>query len=230
MAKELGATVQEVHRNFERLSNSDLIIKDSDGNYSLTTYGKTICSQIPSFVFVSLHNKYFKTHTFGDIPEKFVHRIGELIEGKYVKGYTKVIGHWGNICKNADKYIYGILFEEPLELIEPIVKKAEKGVHINSIFSESTIIPEGRKNIIEKLGVKKLVESGSIERKMKNGITTGVILNEKESCIMFPTISGEVDIGEMFYSDDTNFHEWCLDYFRYCWYGSSTFQESKLKE
>ncbi|MGI0073565.1 MAG: helix-turn-helix transcriptional regulator [Nitrosotalea sp.] len=230
MAKELGATVQEVHRNFERLAKSDLIVKDSDGNYSLTTYGKTICSQVPSFVFVSLNKKYFKTHDFGDIPDKFVHRIGELLVGQHVKGFTKVLGTWNDICKNAEQYIYGILFEEPLELIEPIVKKAEKGVQINSIFSESTIVPTGRKHMIDKLGVKKLVENGSIERKMKNGITTGVILNEKEACLMFSTISGEADIGEMFYSSDTHFHEWCLDYFRYCWYGSSTFQESKLKE
>jgi predicted transcriptional regulator len=230
MAKELGATVQEVHRNFERLATSGLIVKDSDGYYSLTTYGKTICSQIPSFVFVSLNKNYFKTHNFGDTPEKFVHRIGELYEGQHVKGFTKVLGRWHNICKNADQYIYGILFEEPLELIEPIVKKAERGVQINSIFSESTIVPDGRKSIIDKLGVKKLIESGAIERKMKNGITTGVILNEKEACVMFPKISGEVDIGELFYSTDIHFHEWCLDYFRYCWYGSGSFQESKLKE
>jgi hypothetical protein len=26
------------------------------------------------------------------------------------------------------------------------------------------------------------------------------------------------------------FHEWCLDYFRYCWYGSNSFQESKLED
>ena len=25
-------------------------------------------------------------------------------------------------------------------------------------------------------------------------------------------------------------HEWCLDYFRYRWYGSDIFDESKLKE
>jgi predicted transcriptional regulator len=229
MAKELGATVQEVHRNFARLAKSGLIVKDSDGYYSLTTYGRTICSQIPSFVFVSVNKKYFGNHDFGDIPEKFVHRIGELVGGQYVKGFTKVLEHWNDICKNADKYIYGILFEEPLELIEPIIKKAEKGVKINSIFSESTIIPDGRKNLVNRLGVKKLVENGSIERKMKI-VITGVILNEKEACLMFPKTSGEVDIGEMFYSNDQHFHEWCLDYFRYCWHGSSTFQENKLKE
>jgi len=64
---------------------------------------------------------------------------------------------------------------------------------------------------------------------MRENVQTVVILNEKEACIMFPKVGGEVDMSEMFYSDDSVFHEWCLDYFKYCWDSSSVFQESKLK-
>jgi predicted transcriptional regulator len=67
MAKELHATVQEVHRNFERLSDAGLIVKDKDGYYDLTN-GKTICTQVPSLLFLSKNRKYFETHDFGDIP------------------------------------------------------------------------------------------------------------------------------------------------------------------
>ncbi|MEK0369354.1 MAG: transcriptional regulator, partial [Nitrosopumilus sp.] len=48
--------------------------------------------------------------------------------------------------------------------------------------------------------------------------------------VLFPNRKGEADISEMFYGNDLMFHEWCLDYFRYCWYGSDVFQESKLEE
>ena len=65
---------------------------------------------------------------------------------------------------------------------------------------------------------------------MITDVPTTLILNEKEACVMFPGIDGESDITEMFYSKDPMFHEWCLDYFRYCWHGSDVFQESKLKE
>jgi hypothetical protein len=84
--------------------------------------------------------------------------------------------------------------------------------------------------LLKKLGFDKLIEKGLIERKMEKNVQTVVILNEKEACIMFPTLDGESDLTEMFYSDDMMFHEWCLDYFRYCWYGSDVFRESKLKE
>ena len=52
IAKDLDATVPEVYRNFERLVKADLIVKGADGDYSITTYGKTICNQIPSLAFL----------------------------------------------------------------------------------------------------------------------------------------------------------------------------------
>ncbi|MEX0764008.1 MAG: ArsR family transcriptional regulator [Nitrosopumilaceae archaeon] len=232
IAKEMDATVPEVYRNFERLMKADLVSKDADGYYELTTYGKTTCSLIPSLHFVSQNRKYFKNHDFGDIPQKFIQRIGALVAGQYVKGFVKVLEQWKEIYKNSDEYICNILSEVhySVDLIEPIVNKVKKGVKLNSILSESAIIPKERKQILEKLGLKKLMETGSIERKMKKDVKVVVVLNEKEACVMFPTIDGEADMSEMFYSDDQLFHEWCLDYFRYCWDISNTFQESKLKE
>jgi predicted transcriptional regulator len=117
-----------------------------------------------------------------------------------------------------------------MDLIEPLVDKVKKGIKLTSILSESAIIPKERKQILEKIGLKKLVDSGRIERKMKKDVKVVLVLNEKEACVMFPTTDGEVDMSEMFYSDDPLFHEWCFDYFTYCWHISSAFQESKLKE
>ncbi len=53
LAKELGATITEVHRNFGRLQKVGLILKNVEGTYHLTLFGKTICALIPSIVFVS---------------------------------------------------------------------------------------------------------------------------------------------------------------------------------
>jgi len=78
LAKELDATVQEVHRNVNRLIYAGLVKRDSDGLLSLTTYGKTVLTQIPSFEFLAKYKQYFEEHTFGDLPMKFVQRIGAL--------------------------------------------------------------------------------------------------------------------------------------------------------
>ena len=230
MAKELDATVQEVHRNFERLADAGLVIKDKDGYYDLTTYGKTICTQVPSLLFLSKNRKYFENHDFGDIPMKFIQRIGALAGGQPVKGFVKVLEQWKSIYKNADEFIYQLFTEVPLDLIEPLLARVRKGVKLDYIFSESVIVPKGRKELLDKLGIKQLIDKGLVERKMRKNANVVVVLNEKEACVLFPTLDGVADMREMFYSKDSIFHEWCLDYFRYCWYNASPFQESKIRE
>ncbi|MCV0431686.1 transcriptional regulator [Nitrosopumilus sp.] len=229
-AKEVDATRQEVHRNFTRLEKNGLIKKTMDGTYALTTFGKSICTQVPSLVFLMQNRKYFENHDFGDIPNKFNMRCGQLAISNRVKGVSKVLEQWKNIYKNSEDYIYEVIPEVPLDIIEPLVKQVKNGVKFHYIFSESTVVPKGRKALLKKLGFDKLIEKGLVERRMVAKIQTTLVLNEKEACVMFPGNEGEPDITEMFYSDDPLFHEWCLDYFRYCWYGSDIFKESKLKE
>jgi len=230
IAKKLDATKQEVHRNFTRLVESGLIEKRIDGKYSLTTFGEVVCTQVPTVVFLSQNRKYFEEHTLGDIPYKFKMRCGQLANGKHVKGFSKVMEQWKSIYKNSNEYIFEILSEVPLDLIEPLVKRVKKGVKFNYIFSESAVIPKGRKSMLKKLGFDKLMEKGLVKRKMRQNVQTVLVLNEHEACVMFPNKDGESDLSEMFYSNDPMFHEWCLDYFRYSWYGSDLFEESKLKE
>jgi len=230
LAKDLNSTKQEVHRNFRRLEDRGLIEKDIDGNYSLTTFGKTMCTQIPSLVFLSQNMEYFQDHDFGGVPSKFIMRSGQLATGEHIKGVVKILEQWKQIYKNANEYIYEVLYEVPLDLIEPLVKRIKQGIKFNYVFSKSAITPKGRKELLKKLGFDKLIEKGLVERKMDEKVFTVIVLNEKEACVLFPNKQGEPDMSEMFYGNDPMFHEWCLDYFRYCWYGSDTFQESKLTE
>ena len=231
LAKELDATVPEVYRNFERLVKADLITKDSDGNYEITTYGKIICGQISSIQFMSENKKYFKNHDFGNIPQKFLQRIGALDESQRIKGFVKIMEKWSEIYKNADEYIFNILYEVPYtsDLMVPLVKKVESGVKLRSILSETAILSKERKQIIDKLGIKKLIENGLMERKIQNIVSVVLLLNEKEGCIMFPGKNGEVDLAEGFYGNNALFQEWSHDYFDYCWNNAQPFQESKMK-
>jgi predicted transcriptional regulator len=230
LARELDATIPEVFRNFERLVKADLIAKDADGSYQLTAFGKTMVSQIPLLRFLSENRKYFKDHDFGDIPKKFLHRVGALEKGEHVRGFVKVMERWTEIYEDANEYISNVLFEVPYasDLIETLAKKVNSGVKLRSIISHGAIIPKDRMHIFEKFGFKKMVEEGKIERKMMESVKTVVIQNEKKACVIFPTIEGEVDMGQAFFGKDEEFHEWTLDYFEHCWKNATSFQESKL--
>jgi hypothetical protein len=40
----------------------------------------------------------------------------------------------------------------------------------------------------------------------------------------------EIDMNSGFYSTDSIFHEWCLDYFNYIWQIAKPFNSNKLTE
>ena len=231
IAKELEATVPEVYRNFERLVKADLISKNSDGSYGITAIGRILCAQVSLIGFLSENKKYFKNHDFDLLPEKYIQRMGALEKGNIVKGFVKVQEKWKEIYSDAEQYIYNILFEVPYtpDIMELLIKKINSGVMVRSIFSESAIIPKERRQVFDKLGLKDLILQGKIERKMKENVSTIIILNEKEAGVMFPS-RGEVDISEAFFSKDKSFHEWCLDYFSSNWDLAGPFRETKLKE
>ena len=230
LSKELGATITEVHRNFVRLQKAGLILKNVDGTYHLTLFGKLICSQVPAIAFVSENKKYFENHDFGDLPVKFLHRIGELYEQKHIKGFVRVLEKWKEVHNNATKYIYNILTEVPYskDIIDIVEEKLNNKIKIHSIFAENAIVPEERKTIFKIKNFNKFIKEEMLVRKMIKKVSVVLLLNEKESCIIFPNQSGEPDMSEMFYSSDPQFHEWCLDYFDHFWKNSTSFQESKL--
>lgn len=230
MAHNLDSTKQEVHRNFSRLAHSGLISKNLDGEYFLTTYGRTVCAQVPLLMFFTNNKRYFEDHCFGDLPDKFIMRIGQLNGIHYEKGIVRVNELCKSIYNNAEEYVYEILAELSLERISALAARTKGDVKLRYIASESAIVPRGRKQLLEKVGWKKLMDKGYIQRKMKERVQTTILLNEKEACIMFPKINEETDLTMAFCSDKESFHEWCSDYFRYCWDNAKEWQESKLKE
>ncbi|HEU4823059.1 MAG TPA: transcriptional regulator [Nitrososphaeraceae archaeon] len=236
LAKDLDVTMQEVHRNLNRLQDSGLIRKDANGQFSLTTFGTTILQQIPTMNFLSRNKEYFTDHYLGDIPMKFVHRIGALDNSEYIEGLVAVLERWKQIYNSAQEYIYGMLPQIPLELIETLLAILKRGrIKFNYILSQQTIVPKKRTDLLKDAGFQDLLKKGLVERRMVDKMPVAVILNEKEATVMFPTLKrGQpvADLNSIFYSGKDNllFHEWCLDYFRYSWYGAKTFDESKLLE
>ena len=237
LAKNLNLTIQEVHRNTNRLLDSGLIEKNSEGVFFLTTFGNAIIRQLSIFDFLSSNKNYFSDHKIGNIPMKFVQRIGALNGGKLISGIVSIIESWKRLYDESSEYIYGILPQIPLELIQAVIPKIKnEGVRFNYILPKNAIVPKIRDNIQKSSGYAELLRQGIIERKMVDKIEVAIVLNEKQATVMFPTLKCEVDMNHMFSSNDAKsnneglFHEWCVDFFRHCWYNSRPFDERKLIE
>ena len=236
LAKDLSVTMQEVHRNINRLMEVGLIKKYAEGTFSLTTFGDTIIKQIPAYDFLSRNKEYFLDHNLGQIPMKFGHRIGALNNSDYVSGLVAVIERWKQLYNESSEYIYGMVPQIPLELIESVIPKIKNdGVKFNYILPQKAIVPKKRTQLLTQSGYYDLLkmEKKIVDRRMVDRVQVAVVLNERQATVMFPTVKDKTsaDMNSMFYSrDDSLFHEWCLDYFRYCWYNSKPFDETKLLE
>jgi len=230
ITKELDATPSEVHRNINRLMDAGLIKKDQERDYDLTLFGKVVCKYTDSLFFIPENKEFFNTHTFGELSPKFIQRIGSLHSHNLIKGVVKVLEQWKQIHSNAEKYVYNILVEVPYfpDFIDVVASKLDKGIKIKSIFSENVIVPDERKEIFEKRNFQEYIKNGILERKMQKTTSIVVILNEKEAGVVFPNTLGGINLGEMLYSKEAAFHEWCLDFFNESWNNSTSFQESKL--
>jgi predicted transcriptional regulator len=238
LSKDLGCTMPEVRRNIIRLTNSGIIDRESNGTFFLTTFGKTILEQIPTLDFLSRNKDYFSDHTFSALPLKFIRRIGSLSNSKLISGLVSVDERLNDIYNRSQEYVYAMIPEVPIDLIESIVarlKKVEnKQFRFSYMLSTHATVPKRRKQLLEGLGFDELLKKGTVERKMVNSLLIGVVLNDEQACVMFPRIQRnnkiEIDMNSMFYGEDSDFHEWCLDYYRYIWHNARTFDEKGLVE
>ena len=232
IAKKLDSTASEMHRNLKRLSADNIISKNNEGQYYLTSYGKMIYAQVSSWEFMTNNSEYFKKHELGTLPKLFLQSIGSLENSEYVKGFVNVQDIWKKISSNAKDYIHNILFEVSydIETLSIVTSHLKKGVNICSLFVEDAIIPESRTKAIDNKDIINAIKDQKLIRRTIKDINTLVVLNETEAFVMFPKSDGEIDVSEGFYSNDETFHHWCVGYFDYCRGISNSFFEGRFKK
>ncbi len=229
LASELEATMQEAHRNMMRLIDSGLVSKGKDGELVLTSYGKTIVSLVPSYDFLYRNREFFLDHSLGDLPVKFVQRMGAFSGCEIVHGVMAILQRWKTLYGESEQFIKEIMAQVPLDLIETISDRIDSGVKFSYIFSSNAVVPKGRTQLLQKVGWRNFISKGMVERRMVADVKVMAIFNEKQGCVMFPNQKGEPDLNVMFYGETQEFLDWCSDFFDYHWCTAGTFDEGKLK-
>ncbi|MGH9965366.1 MAG: helix-turn-helix domain-containing protein [Nitrososphaeraceae archaeon] len=100
LARGLNITAQEAFRNINRLAEAGLVkkwgrgdvinITHNNSTFHLTEVGRLLIKEIPYFVVLRKHQEFLKEHTFKDIPDKFVQRMGVLQNCEAVRNVTVV--------------------------------------------------------------------------------------------------------------------------------------------
>jgi predicted transcriptional regulator len=141
IGKELDTTVQDIHRNVNRLTDRGLLRREN-GEIHLTEYGRIVTKQIPFFIFMKKHRKFFEEHTLGDIPEKFLQRIGALQNCELVRSVAAVMERLKKLEYDATKHLRIIVSQAWSEEGRIIVELSMHGVQVMGIMGKNTIMPQ----------------------------------------------------------------------------------------
>ncbi|MBD3207027.1 DUF1724 domain-containing protein [Candidatus Bathyarchaeota archaeon] len=221
ISQRLNFTAQETSRNISRLAEAKLVTRTADGSYEISPYGLQALQLLPGFQFLSKNVDYFYDHTLKNLPEKFVSRIGELIECERITQLLDVFGNIERVFKEAEEYY--LYIGEPLGLSSTLllVRDAlDRGVKARGIEPANYEWPdEIRDSVPEEtwLGLRKHQADGSLQQKYQTRFDITFLMNEKEvATLNFLNPGGEFEYFG-FTSNDRKAVEWCKDIFEYYW-------------
>ena len=206
LARKLDMTDTEAFRQLQRLSDAQLIQKNTNGVYSITQYGRLIMRLSNSFNFAYNHRELLLTRDILRLPEEFIDRIGELSGAEVSTNMFVIINGLEKIIERADEYVWAIA-EKPIESVtETMHSHIAKGIKFRIMYSESLI------------SLYPLVpgEQGIVERRTITDIPVTMIVTEKEAGLTFISMDKRSDYAA-FRGTDTAFMRWVSDLFLHYW-------------
>ena len=207
LASKLSASTQETSRHLSRLQEVRLIEKQSDGRFTLTSFGKTVEAILPSLRFLTEHSDYFLSHDISALPIEFIQRIGELQHGEFAHGIGVVLSHTAHVLRDAKSYVW-LASDNVMDLGTIGAEAASGDLHLNIIVPVGSIA--GAPPLTAKL-------AAIVEVRLFEKVCAGLALNEKTAGVALPDLSGKIDFNSGFASSDPSFHKWCSDLFIFQW-------------
>jgi predicted transcriptional regulator len=217
LTSKLSATPQETSKHLTRLRDAKLIEKDSDGFFSLTTFGKMIVNLLPSIRFLTQNREYFLSHDISSLPLEFIERLGELQEGQYGDKVGSILTHLEQVVQDAEEYIW--LMADHTLGGQGYVTGSGK-LESTSSVTWRVIIPADSNIDWTRLRRSVGTHKGRIEYHLiedPNDIKAGIALNEKIAGLTFPNTTGKLDFNSGFRSTNPVFRKWCQDLFEFHW-------------
>jgi predicted transcriptional regulator len=212
LAEKISATIQETSRHLGRLIKANLIEKNSDGFYRLTSYGQLVLLLLSSISLISKTRDYFLSHDVSFLPLEFIERIGELSEYEHAQNVSNVLRHLEQAMSLANEYVW--LMADQALVTGPSVAQAvsNRDLSVRIIILKSGYIPEQYQRIKTLFGNKLELKLLSDEN-----AKIAIAMNEKIAGVCFSDLKGKMDFDSGFRSSSIDFHKWCNDVFNFYW-------------
>ncbi|HEV2225820.1 MAG TPA: hypothetical protein VGR56_03335 [Nitrososphaerales archaeon] len=199
VARRVDLTATEAVRQLKRLGDAHLVVRQPEGSYTVTQYGRLVLQLSSSQDFAFAHRKYFLTHDVWRIPRQFVDRLGELSQTNLRADTMESISATERMIGEAKEYVWGIgegRFTETMG--KTGAEQTSRGVEYRVL----TPLPPARLR--------------ALESRTLSDIPALVALTEKEAVACFRLSDGRMDYAG-FFGKDPVFLSWVKDLFLYYW-------------
>lgn len=214
LSTNLEMTIQALQRHIDRLYKSGMVKKDQDGRLSLSSVGVGALEQIPFFLFLSKHRKYFQDHDFTGIPKHLIQRIGELNNCEFIDDVAATWQKAKNTAENCQEFMAGFSSLHPTTFYDVAKIQLQKGVKFRLGFPEYLAVSKGYYKKREESGWNEAIKTGQVEEFFVKSVPLTTVITEIEAELLFSnTKNGQTDGSAIFYSKDPDFRRWCLDLF-----------------
>ncbi|MCW4041862.1 MAG: ArsR family transcriptional regulator [Candidatus Bathyarchaeota archaeon] len=222
LSKALGLSSQEASRHMSRLNKTGLTLKESDGKYHLTLYGKLLLTQVQGIDFTSRHQQYFLDHTLDQLPRPFIHRLGELSSSTFLNDIMEVFTNIETVIQEAEEYLWVITDQYLPSNMRLHIVAYERGVRERDIEAKNWVVPTRIKESLRDeeaiaQGTRHARATGLLQERMLDHLDLYLFMSEKEVAIVaFPFTDGRFDYFG-FSSTDNHAHTWCREIFEHYW-------------
>jgi predicted transcriptional regulator len=205
----IDATSPETSRQLNRLSKMDLIVKDGNGSYSLTSLGKLVVSSISNLETIAKISDFFLHHDTSPIPPHLLREIDSLKEGEVIEGVFVLVNRMTEVFEEIHEYAWYLSDDFPRFFIPMVEKKLDEGVNFRAIypgdFAEKLLVdvPE---NILNSTEILTLDEVNII-----------INVTDRFGLLALPGPDGKVDRDNVLVGSDDVFIDWCKKVFEYYW-------------
>ena len=217
LAKKLDLTIQDAHRNIDKLIESGIIQKNSDATLSLTGYGKLMTKQLTSLQFLNKHKQFFEDHTLENIPEKFMQRVGALNETRPITSVAEVLEKLKKIESDTKDHLKIMISQAWSDEGKILINLIKNNVIVHSLIGKNTVLPDEIIDEIIEKHLEKLASRDNFERRQIDQINVALYIGDNSCAVMFPNKKGTIEMNSIFLGNDEAFKEWCNDVYEYYW-------------
>jgi predicted transcriptional regulator len=206
IARKLDLTDTEAFRQLQRLSEAQLVQKQSDGTYRLTAYAKLVLDTASPLDFIFRYKEYFLDHDASLLPIEFRARLAELSGGTLFHRTVEHINKTTEMFRGAQKRIDTVVLGG-VALIEILKQRSEEGVKIRWLMHES-FIPNAPSVLSS---WKRLPEIRTTPK-----VLGYVVVTDKAALLSILENDGTMSYSP-FYGEDVSFLKWTEDLFIHEW-------------